>query len=81
MEEYTCACIDASLESVEKVIDHTSAILKLPKNYQNILILKYVKALSNSEIADRLHISEASVRKREERAKKRLRQILTQSNQ
>ncbi|WP_242965273.1 RNA polymerase sigma factor [Petroclostridium xylanilyticum] len=52
------------------------AILKLPVIYKDVLTLKYVQEFSNEEIAKMLDISEATVRKRLERAKRRLEEIL-----
>lgn len=51
-------------------------VLKLPVIYKDVLALKYVQEFSNDEIAKMLDISEAAVRKRLERAKRRLEEIL-----
>ena len=54
----------------------TKAITKLPVIYKAILTLKYVQEYSNAEIAKMLDISEATVRKRLERAKFKVQEIL-----
>jgi len=54
----------------------TDAVLKLPVIYKDALKLKYVQGFSNSEIAGMLDISEAAVRKRLERARSMLEEIL-----
>lgn len=56
--------------------DLTKAILKLPFIYSEILTLKYVQEFSNIEIAEMLNITEATIRKRLERAKNRVQEIL-----
>jgi len=48
----------------------------LPVIYKDVLTLKYVQEFSNEEIAKMLDISEAAVRKRLERAKRRLEELL-----
>lgn len=54
----------------------TDAILKLPDMYRSVLTLKYVQGFSNKEIANMLEISEANVRKRLERARKMIIEII-----
>lgn len=51
-------------------------ILKLPPNYSEILILKYLHDMSNRDISDLLGITESNVRKRIERAKSALEKLL-----
>ncbi len=63
----------AHAENTDGVIN---AVLKLPKLYRGPLTLKYVQGFSNKEIANMLDISEANVRKRLERAKKMVLEIL-----
>lgn len=48
--------------------DVDSMIKGLPEKYRDVLHLRYAKELSTAEIAGRLGISEAAVRKRQERA-------------
>lgn len=43
---------------------------KLPTDYSNILVLRYIKQLNDKELAILLHIKEATARKRLERARK-----------
>lgn len=52
------------------------AISKLKKSYQQIIILKFINELSNSEISDILKKSEGNVRILQFRALKALRRIL-----
>jgi RNA polymerase sigma-70 factor (ECF subfamily) len=52
------------------------AIMKLPVIYRDILTLKFVHELSNSEIAALLNISEAAVRKRIQRAKNKIHELI-----
>ncbi len=70
-------CITTEPISVAEDLDHLArAVLKLPVIYKDVLTLKYVQEFSNEEIAKMLDISEATVRKRLERAKRRLEEIL-----
>lgn len=57
----------------------SQAITKLPIIYKDILSLKYVQEFSNEDIAESLGISEATVRKRLERAKYKVQQILKET--
>lgn len=52
------------------------AISRLKKNYQRIIILKFINELSNSEISKVLRKSEGSIRILQFRALKALRQVL-----
>ncbi|AHF09052.1 MULTISPECIES: RNA polymerase sigma factor [Dehalobacter] len=54
----------------------TKAIIQLPVIYQEVLKLKYVQEYSNTEIAQMLDISEVTIRKRLERTKRKLQEIL-----
>lgn len=70
-------CITTKPINVTEDLDHLAkAALKLPVIYKDVLILKYVQEFSNEEIAKMLNISEATVRKRLERAKHRFKEIL-----
>ncbi len=53
-----------------------SKIETLPEIYKDVLILKYIQEIENSEIADVLNIKQATVRKRLERAKIMLAELL-----
>jgi len=53
-----------------------SAIVKLPENYQQVITLKYINELENSEIATVLDKSEGAVRTLQSRALAQLRTIL-----
>lgn len=61
---------------VENADELVRAVLKLPELYRGTLTLKYVQGFSNKEIAGMLGISEANVRKRLERARKKVLEIL-----
>lgn len=54
------------------------ALSKIKKNYQQIILLKYINELSNEEISKILKKSEGSVRILQFRALKSLKQILTE---
>ena len=53
------------------------AIAKLPVNYLTVFKLKYSYGYSDKEISELLHITEANVRKRIERGKKKLAELLS----
>ncbi|MGL5439675.1 MAG: RNA polymerase sigma factor [Filifactoraceae bacterium] len=55
------------------------AMNKLPINYMTVLKLKYTQGFSDSEISNMLDISEDNVRQRISRAKRKLSQILNES--
>lgn len=61
---------------VEDMDTLEQTIAKLPIIYKDILILKYVQEFSNAEISKSLGISEANVRKRLERARSKIQQML-----
>lgn len=70
-------CLNTEPISTVENMDHlTKAILKLPAIYKDVLVLRYVQDFSYEEIARMMDISEATVRKRIERAKRRLQEIL-----
>lgn len=56
--------------------DIISAINSLPVNYSIVFRLKYSEGYTDAEIAEILNVSQANVRKRIERGKKKLEQIL-----
>lgn len=58
---------------VEEIV---SKIESLPEIYRDVLILKYLQELDNKEIADILNIKATTVRKRLERAKFMLAELL-----
>ena len=49
-------------------------ILRLPEKQRSIIILKYAQGLSNKEIGKLLGMTQANVRKTEQRAKEKLEQ-------
>jgi RNA polymerase sigma-70 factor (ECF subfamily) len=62
-------------------IDELSvAILELPIIYRDVLKLKYIQGFSSTEIAEMLDISDDAVRKRLERAREKLGEILTKED-
>lgn len=63
-------------EKFKDGMDIISAINSLPLNYSLVFRLKYSEGYSDTEIAEILHISQANVRKRIERGKKKLEIIL-----
>lgn len=70
-------CMTAEFTSAVEDLDHLArAVLKLPVIYKDVLTLKYVHDFSNEEIAKMLDVSEAVVRKRLERAKRKIKEIL-----
>lgn len=76
IEEVEFCIAEERLERTDDLDHLTRAVLKLPVIYKDVLTLKYVQEFSNEEIAKMLDISEATVRKRLERAKRRLEEIL-----
>ncbi|MEG6613027.1 RNA polymerase sigma factor [Pseudoclostridium thermosuccinogenes] len=69
-------CMTAEFTSAVEDLDHLArAVLKLPVIYKDVLTLKYVHDFSNEEIAKMLDVSEAVVRKRLERAKRKIKEI------
>ena len=63
----------------ENVIEQ--AIAKLPVNYLTVFKLKYSHGYSDREISELLHITETNVRKRIERGKKKLIEILSEEGE
>ena len=57
-----------------------TAIKHMPELYRDVFLLKYSSGYENREIADILEISEASVRKRISRGKKKLEVLLNGEN-
>lgn len=57
------------------------AIKKLPDNYQQVIILKYINELDNPDIAKTINKSEGAVRTLQFRALKQLRTILSEKKQ
>lgn len=55
-------------------------IKKLPVIYRDVITLKYVHEFSNEEIALFLNINEATVRKRMERAKNKIQELIEKEN-
>lgn len=55
------------------------SLLLLPQKYREVLLLHYVEGYQGKEIACMLRLSEASVRKRLERGRKKLRELLEEA--
>ena len=56
-------------------------ISRLPKKYRDVVRLTVEKNMTSKEVSDRLGISEAAVRKRYERAKKKLAEMMKKSEE
>jgi RNA polymerase sigma-70 factor (ECF subfamily) len=80
IEEIESACAEDLYQSVEEQDILVATILKLPIIYKDVLTLKYVQEYSNLEIARILGITEVTVRKRLERAKSKMKQILKEGD-
>ncbi|NLK86385.1 MAG: sigma-70 family RNA polymerase sigma factor [Clostridiaceae bacterium] len=65
-----------NIEFQEDMGNLAYAVAKLPVIYKTVLTLKFVHNYSNQEIANELEITEATVRKRIERAKLKVQEIL-----
>lgn len=65
-----------SMERMEMREEINKAILKLPANYQIIILLRYQLELNNQEIAQILNIRKENVEVKVHRARKALRRIL-----
>ena len=76
LEEIEYNLASEEMDAQEDMNSLTTAVIKLPIIYQEVLKLKYVQEFSNAEIVQMLDISEATVRKRLERSKKKLEEIL-----
>ncbi len=76
LDENTYADDNDLLAATEEADAVTRAIFMLPDLSRDILTLKYVHEFTNREIAAMLGITEVTVRKRLERAKKLLKKIL-----
>jgi len=76
IEEAAFCIAEERLERTDDLDSLAEAVLKLPAIYKDALKLKYVQEFSNEEIAKMLDISEVAVRKRLERAKRKLEEIL-----
>jgi RNA polymerase sigma-70 factor (ECF subfamily) len=76
IEEMECSFTEDRYQGIEEEDLLVATILKLPIIYKDVLTLKYVQEYSNNEIAQMLGITEITVRKRIERAKNKMKQIL-----
>ena len=76
IEEAAFCAAEVNMERTDDLDSLAKAVLNLPVIYKDALKLKYVQGFSNSEIAGMLDISEAAVRKRLERARRMLEEIL-----
>lgn len=80
IEEAAFCAAGEKLERTDDLDSLAKAVLKLPAIYKDALKLKYVQEFSNAEIAGMLGISETAVRKRLERARRMLEEILRREN-
>jgi len=78
LEQMEFCISDESFSRLEDLDYLTKTVKKLPVIYKEVLALKYVQECSNAEIAQTLGISEATVRKRLERARHKLEESLKQ---
>jgi len=78
LEQMEFCISDESFSRLEDLDYLTKTVMKLPVIYKEVLTLKYVQECSNAEIAQTLGISEATVRKRLERARHKLEESLKQ---
>lgn len=76
IEEAAFCIVEEKSERPDDLDRLAEAVLKLPTIYKDTLKLKYVQEFSNAEIAAMLGVSEAAVRKRLERARCILEEIL-----
>jgi RNA polymerase sigma factor (sigma-70 family) len=76
IEEAAFCAAGEKLERTDDLDSLAKAVLKLPAIYKDALKLKYVQEFSNAEIAGMLGISETAVRKRLDRARRMLEEIL-----
>jgi RNA polymerase sigma-70 factor (ECF subfamily) len=76
IEEAAFCAAGEKLERTDDLDSLAKAVLKLPAIYKDALKLKNVQEFSNAEIAGMLGISETAVRKRLERARRMLEEIL-----
>ena len=76
IEEAAFCAAEEKLERTDDLDSLAEAVLKLPAIYKDALKLKYIQEFSNAEIAEMLDISEAAIRKRLERARRMLEEIL-----
>ena len=66
-------------DSNQKYNEIEYAIEKLPSNYKIVIFLKYYNQMNSKEIASILNITEATVRKRLDRARRLLKQLIKES--
>lgn len=66
----------SEVESRESYLHLVDLIDRLPEGYRSVLMLKYDNGFSTGEIALMLGLSEENVKKRLQRAKKKLEQVL-----
>lgn len=66
-------------DSNQKYNEIEYSIEKLPSNYKIVIFLKYYNQMNSKEIASILNITEATVRKRLDRARRLLKQLIKES--
>lgn len=76
IEEIECSFAEDLYQGLDEQDILVATVLKLPIIYKEVLTLKYVQEYSNIEIAQILGITEVTVRKRLERSKSKMKQIL-----
>ncbi len=73
----TTAPVEEAVEQRFLAESAKKALLKLPKKYQDVMILRVYAEMKYAEIGETLHISENSARVRYHRAKKTILEMIT----
>ncbi|HIZ07144.1 MAG TPA: RNA polymerase sigma factor [Candidatus Eubacterium avistercoris] len=80
LEEWQLPADEGGMAAQSEENRIVTAIKHMPELYRDVFLLKYSSGYENREIADILEISEASVRKRISRGKKKLEALLNGEN-
>ena len=80
LEEWQLPADEGGMAAQSEENRIVTAIKHMPELYRDVFLLKYSSGYENREIADILEISEASVRKRISRGKKKLEVLLNGEN-
>ena len=68
------------VERAETRREVRSALMQLPEEYRQVLLLRFMQELDYGEIARALNVSEGTVKSRINRAKSKLREVLAAGN-
>lgn len=77
-EAYTQVPTGGTLDAVLEGVDLASAMAALPARYRQLLLLKYDNGYSEREIAQMCDMTQDSVKKTIQRAKKKLELLLNE---